>query len=73
MQIYELSTVIPNFKFKLPKCVCNFVTCDDFGRLYPSNLGDFVKDFYKLRMIFISNGLELNQILQIKESVPERL
>ena len=39
------------------------------GRLYTSNLGDFVKDFYELRMIFISYDLELNQILQIKESV----
>ena len=37
-------------------CVCNFVLVmtSALGRLYTSNLGDFVKDFYKLRMILIS-------------------
>ena len=58
-------------QFKLLKCVCNFVlvVTSALGRLYTSNLGDFVKDFYELSMIFISYELELNQILQIKESV----
>ena len=31
-----------------------FRTCDDLRRLYTSNLGDFVKDFYELRTIFSS-------------------
>ena len=58
-------------RFKLLKCVCNFVLVmtSALGRLYTSKLGDFVKKFYELSMIFISYELELNQILQIKESV----
>ena len=52
------------------KCVCNFVLVmtSALRRLYTSNLGEIVKDFYELKMIFISYELELSQILQIKES-----
>ena len=50
--------------------VClKFRTCDDVGRLYTSNLDDFVEDFYEMLMVFSSYELETNQILQIKESV----
>ena len=64
-------TLIVIIQFKLLKCIYNFVLVmtSVLERSYTSNLGNFLKDFYELSMIFISYKLELNQILQIKENV----
>ena len=41
-------------KAKESKCACNFALANGFQRSDTSNLGDFVEDFWQLKIIFSS-------------------